>query len=100
MSLLIQCPLCGKRNGYEFRYGGEDKGAYPEGRELSAAKWYDYVHGSACTEGVVKEWWCHRLGCGTWFTIYRDTRVNRQVQEPQESARQGNGRTSGAGEIP
>ena len=30
MALTITCPVCGKRNGYEFRYGGEDKGPRPE----------------------------------------------------------------------
>ena len=29
--------------------------------------------------GVQKEWWYHRRGCGTWFTIYRDTVKNIEV---------------------
>jgi sarcosine oxidase subunit delta len=32
-----------------------------------------------CVAGVQKEWWCHREGCGVWFTVYRDTRTNLQV---------------------
>ena len=30
MALTLTCPVCGKRNGYEFRYGGEDKGPRPD----------------------------------------------------------------------
>ena len=30
MALTLTCPVCGKRNGYEFRYGGEDKGPKPD----------------------------------------------------------------------
>lgn len=82
MSLLIHCPICGRRNGYEFRYGGEDKGAYPADRPFSPEAWYEYVHANTCLAGVVSEWWCHRHGCGLWFTIYRDTRTNRQVVDP------------------
>lgn len=83
MSLLIQCPICGRRNGYEFRYGGEDKGPYPDGPSISRAQWYDYVHANTCRAGVVREWWCHRHGCGLWFTIFRDTRINVQVSTPE-----------------
>ena len=25
MAATLTCPICGKRNGYEFRYGGVDK---------------------------------------------------------------------------
>lgn len=85
MSLLIKCPICGKRNGYEFRYGGEDKGPYPKDSHLTPGQWYDYVQANTCTAGVVREWWCHRLGCGIWFRIYRDTQSNRQVSEAEEN---------------
>jgi sarcosine oxidase subunit delta len=29
--------------------------------------------------GVQKEWWYHRKGCGTWFTILRDTVKNIEM---------------------
>ena len=35
MALTLTCPICGKRNGYEFRYGGEDKGPRPAEAGLS-----------------------------------------------------------------
>ena len=86
MALMINCPVCGRRNGYEFRYGGEDKGPRPAQRELSPGDWFQYVHANNCVAGVQKEWWVHRDGCGTWFTIYRDTTVNREVPPPEEEA--------------
>jgi sarcosine oxidase subunit delta len=83
MSFMITCPICGRRNGYEFRYGGEDKGPYPWGQEVSPRQWTEYVHMNACRAGVQKEWWYHRDGCGSWFTIFRDTVANVEVENPE-----------------
>jgi sarcosine oxidase subunit delta len=33
--------------------------------------------------GVQKEWWVHRDGCGSWFTTFRDTTTNLEVQKPE-----------------
>jgi sarcosine oxidase subunit delta len=87
MTLFLTCPVCGRRNGYEFLYGGEDKGPRPAGENRGAGDWCDYVHNSSNAAGIVREWWVHRFGCGTWFTVWRDTRNNRQVpaaQSPDE----------------
>ena len=81
MTLMIICPLCGKRDGYEFRYGGEDRGPRSAEDALTPESWYHYVHGCDNRGAVVTEWWCHRDGCGAWFTIRRNTETNRQVQE-------------------
>jgi sarcosine oxidase subunit delta len=35
MALTITCPICGKRNGYEFRFGGEEKGPRPAEKDLT-----------------------------------------------------------------
>ena len=78
----LTCPVCGKRNGYEFRFGGEDKGPRPDEVGLTPSQWCDYVHMASCAAGVQKEWWCHGEGCGIWFTVYRDTRTNLQVTSP------------------
>ena len=32
--------------------------------------------------GPQKEWWYHRDGCGIWFTLWRDTRTNQEVEQP------------------
>ncbi len=83
MSLIINCPICGRRNGYEFRFGGEDHGPRPDG-PLSPEIWCDHVHLRDNAGGVQAEWWYHRDGCGSWFTIRRDTLANRQVTEPED----------------
>ena len=80
---LITCPICGKRNGYEFRYGGVDKGPRPAEEVLSPATWCDYVHMNKCVAGIQKEWWFHRDGCGAWFTTYRDTTTNLEIEKPE-----------------
>ncbi len=83
MSLIIKCPCCGKRNGYEFRFGGEDKKHRPSADELTPEKWFDHIHLAKNAAGIQKEWWYHRDGCGLWFTIFRDTEKNRQVDEAE-----------------
>ena len=85
MSATITCPVCGKRNGYEFRYGGVEKGPRPDEEGLTPANWCDYVHMSKCTAGVAKEWWFHRDGCGSWFSTYRNTISNLEVNAPEDS---------------
>ena len=83
MALTITCPICGKRNGYEFRFGGEEKGHRPDEAGLTAAAWSDYVHMNKSVAGTQQEWWFHRDGCGSWFTIYRNTTTNLEVDQPQ-----------------
>jgi len=80
MALLITCPICGKRNGYEFKFGGEEKGPRPDEKDLTPEAWCDYVHMNNCVASVQKEWWFHRDGCGSWFTIHRDTTTNYEVE--------------------
>ena len=86
MALTITCPICGKRNGYEFRFGGEEKGPRPEQTDLSPKKWCEYVHLNKSTAGIQHEWWTHRDGCGVWFTIYRDTTMNLEVEQAEATS--------------
>ena len=79
MSLTITCPRCGERDGYEFVFGGEDRGPRPEEAALTPETWCDYVHLRRNIGGVQTEWWFHRKGCGLWFTIRRDTLKNREI---------------------
>ena len=83
MSFTITCPVCGKRNGYEFRFGGEERGPRPDEEGLTFEKWCDYVHMRSNFGGPQKEWWYHRGGCGVWFTIWRDTLTNLEVGKPK-----------------
>jgi heterotetrameric sarcosine oxidase delta subunit len=84
MSLTITCPICGKRNGYEFRFGGEERGPRPDEEGLTPEAWCDYVHMRSNIGGIQEEWWYHRDGCGTWFKIWRDTLTNTEVNGPEK----------------
>ncbi|MDY6909187.1 MAG: sarcosine oxidase subunit delta [Thermodesulfobacteriota bacterium] len=83
MSFTITCPVCGRRNLYEFRFGGEDRGPRPEERDLTPEAWAEWAMMNDNVSGVQKEWWYHRDGCGVWFTVHRDTRTNREVPTPE-----------------
>jgi sarcosine oxidase subunit delta len=37
----------------------------------------EYIYGRANQNGMQKEWWYHRDGCGQWFVAERDTRSNQ-----------------------
>jgi sarcosine oxidase, subunit delta len=80
MAFTIICPVCGIRRSYEFQFGGEDKGPRPAEENLNPETWCEYVHMNKSIAGIQKEWWFHRDGCGSWFTIYRDTTTNQQVE--------------------
>jgi len=79
MSATITCPICGPRNIYEFRFGGENRGPRPFDNEATPQQWYAYVHLRTNAAGPQEEWWYHRDGCGTWFTIWRDVTIDREV---------------------
>ena len=90
MTLFITCPICGSRNGYEFRFGGEERGPMPDEDGLTHEAWCDYVHMRNNVGGVQEEWWYHRDGCGSWFKIHRDTLANTQVNSV-DNAREAKG---------
>jgi methylglutamate dehydrogenase subunit B len=74
VTFLLECPHCGPRDVYEFKFQGEVTKrpvGQPDQRELSA-----YVYFRANVAGVQREWWYHRTGCGLWFLAERDTRTN------------------------
>jgi len=83
VSFMITCPVCGKRDLYEFRFGSEDRGPRPDEAGLDPRLYTDWVHMRTNRGGPQKEWWFHRDGCGQWFTIWRDPTSNREVPEPR-----------------
>ena len=85
MSFTINCPICGPRNSYEFRFGGEEKGPRPAEEAQDEKAWCEYVHLNRCVAGIQKEWWFHRDGCRIWFMIYRDTQTNSEVNELKDT---------------
>ena len=78
MSFLLECPFCGLRDVNEFRYQGEVTRRPPP--EASLRDLTDYVYFRDNVAGVQREWWYHRIGCGTWFVAERDTRTNEVLR--------------------
>lgn len=84
MSILITCPICGPRSIEEFRFGAEDRSPRPFDEKASPETLYAHIHLRTNAAALQKEWWFHREGCGSWFTIWRDTKNNLQVPSPEE----------------
>jgi sarcosine oxidase subunit delta len=78
VSFLLSCPLCGPRDVYEFRFGGEIQKRPSPGSSQEA--WGAYLYARTNIDGVERAWWFHRTGCRRWFQAERDTRDNRVIQ--------------------
>ena len=78
MSFLLACPLCGPRDVYEFRFGGEIQKRPAPGSDPET--WADYLYARTNIDGVERAWWFHRGGCRRWFQAERDTRDNRVIR--------------------
>ena len=78
MSFLLNCPHCGARSVYEFRFGGEVK-KRPR-PDASPGEWHDYIYTKVNQAGVQQEWWYHRSGCRQWLQARRDTRTNEVLE--------------------
>lgn len=84
MTYTFTCPICGKRDMYEFRFGREDHGPEPAQEGLTPETYHAAVRACTTQAGPQKEWWCHKDGCGVWFTYWRDTTTIREVAAPEE----------------
>ncbi|MDE2875799.1 MAG: sarcosine oxidase subunit delta [Gemmatimonadota bacterium] len=96
MTFRLTCPVCGKRDVYEFTFGGQERGPRPAQEGLSAEEHFRWVQfrlipGGCETreegasradvrEPLQEEWWYHGQGCGVWFTTTRDPMTNREVE--------------------
>jgi heterotetrameric sarcosine oxidase delta subunit len=78
MAFLIDCPNCGDRDVYEFRFGGEVT-ARPE-PDASESEWTRYFYLRRNVAGEQHEWWYHSFGCRKWFVAVRDT-VSNEVRQ-------------------
>ena len=93
MTFRLTCPVCGKRDVYEFTFGGQERGPRPEQEGLSAEEHFRWVQfrmipgvagagtHAAQRGGVQREWWYHGQGCGVWFRTMRDPAANREVED-------------------
>ena len=76
----MDCPNCGWRNVSEFLWGGELNPRPQHGERLSDEAWADYLYMRDNAWGVVREWWCHRAGCGEWFIAERHTKTHEVLK--------------------
>ncbi len=83
--MLIPCPFCGARNETEFIYGGPVGKDRPDPTGTSDADWVDYLTVVPNPMGPVAERWWHAKGCGSWVTIWRDTRTHDIVEAPDHA---------------
>ena len=81
MSYTVTCPICGRRDLYEFRFGGEVRGSRPDEEGLTPRDFSEWWHMRDNKPGPQEEWWFHRDGCGVWFKAVRDTLTNREVRD-------------------
>lgn len=80
--MRIPCPFCGLRSESEFSYGGPVGADRPDPATATDAEWVDYLTVVPNPAGPVAERWCHTRGCGTWVTIWRDTRTHEILKGP------------------
>ena len=78
MSFLLSCPLCGPRDVYEYRFGGEVQKRPEPGSDQRT--WGEYLYMRTNVSGVERAWWFHRAGCRRWFQAERDTRTNTVIR--------------------
>ena len=74
MTFVLECPACGPRDVYEFRFGGEIQKRPTPGSDQRT--WAEYLYSRTNIDGVERAWWFHRTGCRRWFQAERDTRDN------------------------
>ncbi len=95
MTYRLTCPVCGKRDVYEFTFGGQDRGPRPDQTHLSPEEHFRWVQYRSIPGGPQPnprqpspqtEWWHHAQGCGVWFATVRDPTTNREVPNAEDAA--------------
>ena len=85
MTFRLTCPVCGKRDVYEFTFGGQERGQRPEQEGLSAEEHVRWTQFRMIPSGAQapprEERWYHAQGCGVWFRTTRDPGTNREVEK-------------------
>ena len=82
MTFRLTCPVCGKRDVYEFTYGGPERGPRPEetGLDGGAEAHFRWSQFRMNRPEPHEEWWHHGAGCGVWFSTWRDPATNREAR--------------------
>ena len=86
MTFRLTCPVCGARDVYEFRYGGQERGPRPEHAQLSSDEHFRWTQFRMTRPEPQEEWWYHTGGCGVWLTTWRTPATNRE-EPPHEVER-------------
>lgn len=85
MTFRLTCPVCGKRDVYEFTFGGQERGPRPPQEGLTAEEHFRWTQfrmiPGGTDEAPQQEWWYHGQGCGVWFRTTRDPVTNREVED-------------------
>ena len=81
MTFRLTCPVCGKRDVYEFTYGGPERGPRPEEADpvAGAEAHFRWAQFRMNRPEPQEEWWHHGAGCGVWFSTWRDPAANREA---------------------
>ena len=79
MAFLINCPNCGRRNPYEFSFGGECKTT--PAADADVKTWCEYLYFNENMSGFQNKWWFHTTGCGEWVKIRRNTVTHEIIEE-------------------
>jgi heterotetrameric sarcosine oxidase delta subunit len=87
MSFLLPCPYCGPRDVNDFATTGE--ASIRPKQQPTLGELTEYVYFRRNVAGVQREWWQHRLGCGAWFVVERDTRTNEVLKVESPALRGG-----------
>jgi sarcosine oxidase subunit delta len=72
---VFPCPFCGPRPDAEFHYIGDADKPRPE-RGCSDEEWARYLLMRTNARGAARELWVHRVGCGRWLVVERDTETH------------------------
>ncbi len=78
---LFSCPFCGPRDESEFHYGTEAGNVRPDGADVPAGRWADYLYMRDNLKGATREVWLH-MTCGEFFVMERNTvdhKVDRSI---------------------
>ena len=84
--MTIPCPFCGPRSESEFFFGGPVGADRLDPNAVTDAEWVEYLTVAPNPLGPVQEKWWHGRGCGTWTTIWRDTRTHDIVKGPADAS--------------
>ncbi len=84
---LFPCPFCGPRDETEFHYGGEAGNVRPEGANVSADFWANYLWFRANPTGPSREIWMH-MTCGEFFVMTRDASTHVVADSSPNSGRE------------